>query len=254
MSNGIDTDQKKQRSITVPLEAAKMLDVSRAEQVINGTLAMATEAVQKAKPGTVKRQLIPIYLKMDKELVLAGEPVDCRAGCSYCCYYHVYVSAVEVLALAEHVRSLPPPTRDRLINKVCETAKQVAPLSEPEYSRTNVPCAFLEDGRCSVYSVRPVACRGFHSINVETCKRAYEDPKSEVPMTVAPDRQAVNEGYKYLVVMAQHNAGRDATTYEMHGAVAEALINPTSIKRWKVGKVAFPDINDQISIEERMGE
>lgn len=253
MNSETDIDPSQPSAAASPAPAAEKLDVRKAEQVIEGTLAMATDAVKSAKPGTVKRKLIPIFQKMDKELSATNEMVDCRAGCHYCCHYHVAITAVEALVLAEHVHSLPLATRNRLVSKVCETAERVAPLSEDQYQRVNIPCAFLEEGRCSVYAVRPVACRGFHSVNVDMCKRAFDHPETSVPLTVAAGRNAVNEGYKYLVVMAQHHAGRDATTYEMHGAVAEALTNPTATKRWKVGKAAFPSVQDQISIEERMG-
>lgn len=228
------------------------IDMERVNEVVMDMLSSTTVAMRNANTGTVKRQLIPIYLKMDNDLSSAGEAVACRAGCSHCCYYHVAITAVEALVLVEHLNGLPAAKRDRLKEKVHETAEQVRPISQADYMHTNIPCAFLEDNHCSVYEARPVACRGFHSVDVEPCRVAFDDPYSTAPMTFAPDRQAVNEAYKNVMLAAQHNAGCDATTYEMHTAVAEALINSSVVKRWKNGKVAFTTVADRISIQDRI--
>jgi Fe-S-cluster containining protein len=232
--------------------ASNFVELKRIDEVIKGSLPAAIRALQNASSGTVKRQLIPIYLKMDNDLSSAGEAVACRAGCSYCCYYHVAVTAAEALALAEHLRGLSTPQQEHLTRKLYETAKQVAPLSQAEYIHTNIPCAFLDNDRCSVYDARPVACRGFHSVNVDPCRAAFENPQSLEPMTFAPDRQAVNEAYKNVMLIAQHQTGCDTTMYEMHTAITEALTNGSSVKRWKKGKVAFPTVADRVSLEERM--
>jgi hypothetical protein len=38
----------------------------------------------------------------------------------------------------------------------------------------HVPCALLVDGRCSVYSVRPLLCRGYLSTDREGCRAGFE--------------------------------------------------------------------------------
>ena len=248
-SNRWATPARAPRNEELPPNA---IDLDRVNDVVLNALPSATAAMRNANTGTIKRQLIPIYLRMDNELASAGEEVACRAGCSYCCYYHVAVTAVEALALAEHLQGLPQTKRDHLTRKLHETAQRVAPLSEAEYIHTNIPCAFLEEGRCSVYEARPVACRGFNSVSVDPCRVAFEDPHSTDPMTFAPDRQAVNEAYKSVMLAAQHRAGCDATTYEMHTAVAEALTNSSAMKRWKKGKVAFTTVADRTSLQERL--
>lgn len=121
-------------------------------------------------------RIIPIYQQMDAHLAQSPVVVDCQAGCSYCCYYHVPVTPAEALALAEYISTLPDAGRIAIQARLTATAARVAPLSQRVYITTNIPCAFLDAGRCSVYAARPIACRGFHSRDVAACQRAFDDP------------------------------------------------------------------------------
>jgi Fe-S-cluster containining protein len=224
---------------------ATSVSVKEVERAFFGVVDEVRAAMAPEKAPSSRSRFIPIVLKMDQDLEATGEPVACRAGCSYCCYYHVNVTAAEALAIAEHIRSRPREECERLTSRVRSTAEQVHDLSPTEYIHTNIPCALLENGKCSAYEVRPLACRGFHSTDVESCKVAFDDPYSTDAGSFAPGRWAVTEGYKSVMVAGQSLAGKDATTYELHGAVFEALTNPASSRRWKDGKVAFPSVKDR---------
>ncbi|MEX3917855.1 YkgJ family cysteine cluster protein [Paraburkholderia sp. BR10872] len=198
----------------------------------------------------VAQKVIAFYRRMDARMGEATEPIACAAGCSYCCYYHVLVTGAEAITLAEHVDRLPEPRRTEVRKAIEQTATRVSAMAREEYLRTNVPCAFLNGGRCSVYSVRPTACRGFHSRDASVCEEAFDNPLSDPPNQYDPAREAVKIGFKNAVLAAQFRAGADATSYEMHGAVAEALKNGSSTKRWRSGKLSFPTVKDRTSIEE----
>jgi Fe-S-cluster containining protein len=45
--------------------------------------------------------------------------------------------------------------------------------------RRRVPCAFLDGGDCTIYPVRPIACRNAHAI--ETNQRCFGDHPALVP-------------------------------------------------------------------------
>ena len=209
----------------------------------------------KASPSEpVLQKVIAFYRRMDARAALATAPVACGEGCAYCCYYHVSVTGAEAIALAEYVDGLPELRRTELRNKVEETATRVAPISQVEYVRTNIPCAFLDGGRCSVYPARPTACRGFHSRDVDVCKRAFDDPFDDEPNPYEPRSEAVKIGFRNAILAAQQRAGFDATSYEMHGAVNEVLKKRSVVKRWRSGKLAFPSVKDRTSIEEATGQ
>ena len=66
-----------------------------------------------------------------------GHRVACRSGCTYCCMFPVAASAPEVLAIAAFVRERFDEERRAALD------------------------ARIEAGHCTVYEVRPVACRGY---------------------------------------------------------------------------------------------
>src|SRR3972149_3817974 len=40
--------------------------------------------------------------------------------------------------------------------------------------KLRTPCAFLENGSCTIYAVRPFGCRGANSIDAELCRAFVE--------------------------------------------------------------------------------
>lgn len=226
---------------------------SRIMAIAHDELASCVAAMSQTSHGSVRSKVMPIYMRFDKKLSASPAQIDCKSGCEYCCYYHVTVTGAEVFALAEHIHSLHPKRRDVLVERIAAAAKQVANLSAQEYMQTNIKCALLEDSRCSVYDARPRACRGFHSRDVAGCKAAFENPKLNDENDWDMERRAVNFGYSNVMLFSQYRAGCDATTYEMHTALAEAFTNKSSFKRWKSGKVAFPSVKDRTPITELIG-
>jgi hypothetical protein len=61
-------------------------------------------------------------------------------------------------------------------------AAQMEGRSFDDFVDDSVPCPLLVDGRCSVYEVRPLVCRGYNSTNVDACRQAHEDRGVEVPI------------------------------------------------------------------------
>lgn len=89
---------------------------------------------------------------------------DCAAGCAFCCHLLVEVTPSEAARIAGHVR-------DRAA--VEENAGRAEGLSAAEYRRARLRCAFLDaEDRCSIYDVRPLACRAHTSRDRHACQRA----------------------------------------------------------------------------------
>ncbi len=98
----------------------------------------------------------------------------CRAGCDLCCTRNVTVTSLEaglivrhlekasLLRLLEKIKStkqLPrfqPLTTTNTLAHLCRNG-QTPP--EEEWDPAWRPCPLLEDHRCSIYEVRPFACR-----------------------------------------------------------------------------------------------
>jgi Fe-S-cluster containining protein len=110
-----------------------------------------------------------------------GHRVACRSGCTYCCMFSVAASVPEVLAIATFVRERFDDERQAALDARVEA--NIAATDGMDMSRRDgvrLDCPFLGAGRCSVYEVRPIACRGYSSYSVEDCGEDFEHPGTGV--------------------------------------------------------------------------
>jgi Fe-S-cluster containining protein len=202
--------------------------------------------------GAVTPQTVQFYKTFDKMTAESKGSVSCKPGCTYCCHYHVMVSATEVFALVEAIEKLPTSTREVVKNRVHAVASRVKEMPSQVYMKTNVECAMLLEGKCSVYAARPVPCRGHHSADVSICKETFDDVHSSASAPRDYHREVVFRTFDHIQLAANSHAGVDATKYELHAALSTALSNPTAFKRWKSGKSAFPAVTDKVTLAEMM--
>jgi Fe-S-cluster containining protein len=91
----------------------------------------------------------------------------CKKGCNYCCHIAVPIMQHEAEAIGRKVGRAP-----RVVENP-RSAEQVGVLKRRitrQYA--GVPCTFLgAEGECTVYDVRPLPCRAYHSIypDAEPC-------------------------------------------------------------------------------------
>jgi Fe-S-cluster containining protein len=117
-----------------------------------------------------------------RALPQGGAEIRCRAGCFACCHQLVVVSPLEAHAIAEYVQAHPElrealrgrveawrarlAAEPELAEHLEEFEKEEGYVSgeqggalETEYFLARIPCPFLDEGRCSIYPVRPFGCR-----------------------------------------------------------------------------------------------
>lgn len=165
-------------------------------------------------------------------------PLACAKGCSYCCYQRVELTAPEVLLLARQVRH---DGARRL--RVRETARRLEGMDGRSHHLAQVPCALLgEDGTCSAYESRPLACRRAHSTDASVCESAHNKPKLEVliPSSTALwwNASAIVLGY----YEGSAHAGRPPHVYELHAALDVALEEPAAEERFRRGEDPFVSV------------
>ena len=188
---------------------------------------------------------VRLFGRMDEATKPLQEGVACRRGCSYCCYYHVYITAQEAFVLAEHIEKLEPSSRTKVDHRIRENCDAVKGLSVEQHIRTNIRCAFLGDaGECIAYEVRPGACRAHHAMDVTACKVTFEDTQSPLENQMRADLKMTSNAYILAHEMAHETLGLDNLRYELNGAVMEARLNPASFRRYKDGKKSFPTVRD----------
>jgi len=105
--------------------------------------------------------------------------VACKAGCAHCCYQSVGVTPPEALAIVDHLRkTLPGAALARVASRVAEAHERTRGLSAEERFSPEHPCVFLESGRCSIYEVRPLSCRGMNSLDAGECEKRLHEPEA----------------------------------------------------------------------------
>ncbi len=107
-------------------------------------------------------------------VTLAVRPA-CGEGCHWCCTLPVNITDVEADMLARHV---DPARRRRLL----DNAARAEGLDDAAHTEALITCAFLDDGRCSVYDDRPSACRYWHSLTVRACEFGYGRAVTNIPL------------------------------------------------------------------------
>jgi uncharacterized protein len=109
--------------------------------------------------------------------------IHCRSGCSYCCCKpNVLASIPELVSIVSFVEeTFTAEARRDLEARTRRYRGQMQGRRVEDPTDESVPCPFLVDGRCSVYQVRPLICRGYNSTDVEACRRAHDDSSVLVP-------------------------------------------------------------------------
>jgi Fe-S-cluster containining protein len=202
------------------------------------------QSMRAGKSGALQLQL-RYFKRLDDALKTAGIPgkkMACASGCSYCCHYHVLISAPEALALDEYVQTrMSDSQRAEVRSRLQDNLARIAGMTVQEHINTNVACAFLLDGStCSVYEARPIACRKHHSYDVTPCKVTFENSNDPGGHPQSILHIAFGDGFTGNAAMEIGSQGMDFTRYEMSEAVLTALTNRAVSKRWRDGKQAFP--------------
>jgi Fe-S-cluster containining protein len=167
-------------------ETARVTAPLYEEQWLNETVSASASAVlellgdhpTRERAAEVARRLMTLTSQLVTQILsLAPEgAVACRSGCDHCCHQVVGVSAPEALAIYDHLRATRSPAElERLKAHVERLHERSRGRSPAERLSPEHPCVFLERGNCSIYDVRPLACRGVNSLDAADCERRLHD-------------------------------------------------------------------------------
>jgi Fe-S-cluster containining protein len=109
-----------------------------------------------------------------------GKPIQCEKGCEWCCYQPVYMTTQEAVLIYEFIQQVfDKQQNNEILLKARAKYKQTKHLTEQEKQKIKVACPFLNDGSCSIYSVRPMACRIYLSSDRNSCKQKFKSHGNE---------------------------------------------------------------------------
>mgnify|MGYP003345877699 CR=1 FL=1 len=186
----------------------------------------------------------------------------CAAGCSWCCHQQVALEPVEAIAIARHVEThFTAGERAAVKQRIDALAERTRGLGNLAWARLKTPCAFLIDGKCSIYEVRPLRCRAVYSRDAEHCRWAMESPDEYFghrerrlgsgPYPIEP-RHIVDAALTGLAVAAR-DFGLSWKTLTFMAAMKILLDQPDAAQRYLAGEPVFatallPDDEDAATI------
>jgi hypothetical protein len=222
---------------------ARLADRIRYEQFLAARAAFAGDALA---PGRL-HGVVDAARGFAEELVHRhmdpdGPPVACKAGCATCCHQPVRLSALEVFGIVRFLdEQLPPDDRRRIIDRLHELDR--ATRGMPLQTRLKQPraCAFLQDGRCSIYAVRPLACAGFTSYDVRECERHSANGFNPGGVVQEKARMLAYYAVRHGLADALNTALPHADTawLELTHAVVDALAHPGAEAAWLASEPVF---------------
>ena len=119
--------------------------------LINGYIVQLRNLRTQNQEETTKQ----VYKAIDSFFNSAPEEnkkdIQCKAGCTACCFIEIDVSGDEAAVIINYCR-------ENEIEIDREYLTKQAAVGRKTYSELS-RCVFLKDNLCSIYPVRPVACR-----------------------------------------------------------------------------------------------
>lgn len=113
----------------------------------------------------------------------------CRKGCSHCCHIPLTISSTEAQLIADRLGIQPrTPARSVVLDEQQDFDTAARAMAELSDNQERSACPFLADGACSVYHVRPMACRLLVNLDDDDllCRRV---PGRNVPVPYANSQQ-----------------------------------------------------------------
>ncbi len=175
-----------------------------------------------------------------------NKPIACKKGCNWCCYQPVYMTTQEALLIYEYVlQAFNEENRKSILYKAEKKLKKTKDLTEEKKQHIIHACSFLENGACSIYPVRPMACRIYLSSDESSCKNKYDNPGDKIIFPALFDfilnaGRYMNEGFVGFL----KGKGRKMEEFTIEEFTVKLFKNPDFYKNWL----------SEDSFEEKQGE
>ncbi len=170
---------------------------------------------------------------------LPARMVANRTRCSDGHGASIRVTAPEAFAITAELHNLPSYVTQLVYERARKNLRGAAAGTPESAAVAEAVCPLLVDGgRCSVYSVRPIQCRGRSCPNCDqdpSCEENCSTAKTPPSQFAATFGEAVSEGFS----RGLSAAGLDGRAYELNRALVQALDEPKVVDRWVRGEQAF---------------
>lgn len=162
----------------------------------------------------------------------------CGAGCNHCCTSPVSAIGPEVALIAAYIRAkFTAEQRASLTDRIAarKAALESAPNSRPM-------CPLNVAGRCSVYVMRPLNCRKWHSFDESACRKAFLHDDRAVLIPRAGVRADASGLLWQSAVAAFSAVGLKLAELDFIPALELALADERVAARYAAGEPVFADV------------
>jgi len=109
----------------------------------------------------------------DKIIDPDSPKVACKEKCHWCCHQSVGVTAPEVFRITKFIdENISAKEKQKLTNNLEKLDGMSRGKTTSQRAKLDMPCAFLNYGKCQIYEARPLACRRQTSYDIDACKKA----------------------------------------------------------------------------------
>jgi Fe-S-cluster containining protein len=180
--------------------------------------------------------------------------VACQAGCWFCCQIPVAVTVLEAAMVLSAVRRLESDKQQQILLRLeHHVQKQDAALesSEDGTARFRNRCPFLGDnGACSVYEDRPLACRSLLSSDAKRCESWFVDGDAGDPtvsFTLSNNMALI--GIPHLMVVFNEGNVDHHPNYDLASSVYALWHEPQRFAQWQQGQPFAQDGFPRMAVE-----
>lgn len=158
-------------------------------------------------------------------------PVACRKGCGWCCTVRVTATAPEIFNAARHIRASKP----ELVARLMAESRLTNGLENVARADLRRWCPLLAaDQTCSIYEVRPSACRSVMSPQVSHCLDGFDGKRDDFQLFARP--LELNGWFGCAVLAALRGRGLAAEKYELTHGLTIALADAGAEEAWRAGE------------------
>jgi len=199
--------------------------------------------------GTRMAQAFHAGFERSMANVPAEPRVACSAGCSMCCHNWISVTAPEVFIIAAEIARRAAAAED--IARIADAAEAGKGLDRDARLDQRLACPMLAADMCSIYAVRPVACRGFFSLSLEACQAVFAGQGEDIPAWRSA--MLLRGIHDRCMAAAIRAAGLAHGAFEMTEGLTLAFAAGDAQARWLAGEDVFaaatPDGEDDAEEE-----
>jgi Fe-S-cluster containining protein len=216
------------------------------EACVREVSRLANQALERGRRSEEELARLMTAVEARVQAVLLSErpelevPPACAHGCAGCCTVNVATLPLEGVAAAAWLRRRTgPESLEARAGSLLRFHGEARWLEDGERIRARVRCPFLDGpGGCTIYPVRPLACRALSSLDAGECRQALQERgEGDGPGLVRMNLQqkALYDGAFVALSEALVRHGLDARCRDVSGMAGYFLADPARAEAWAAG-------------------